>query len=243
MENISVSNFVYTGSELQIFKLAKNWKNYYKANISSYIQDGAVLEIGAGIGEMTRVLRPNNPNVEWVCVEPDRANVCAIRDLIQSGVIDKEIQIFEGNVENYRRDADSFSTALFIDSLEHIEDDENTLKHISNLVKSGGAIIIIVPAHNFLYSEFDHKIGHFRRYNKRMLRNILPNSLQELSCRYIDSVGFFLSMANKLFLKSSDPTKKQILFWDTVIVPFSKILDAILGYSFGKNLILVAVKK
>jgi SAM-dependent methyltransferase len=238
-----VSNFIYTGDELQIFKLAKNWKNYYKDSISKYIKDGAVLEIGAGIGEMTRILRPIIPSCEWVCIEPDSANVCAIKYLMQSGEIDKEIQIFEGYAEGYKRDVDSFSTALFIDSLEHIEDDVSVLKYISNLVKSDGIVIIIVPAHNFLFSKFDAKIGHFRRYNKRMLRNILPTSLHELSCLYIDSVGFFLSMANKLFLKNPDPTKRQILFWDRVVVPLSRILDAIIGYSFGKNLIFIAVKK
>ena len=84
---------------------------------------------------------------------------------------------------------------------------------------------------------------NFRRYNKKNLRKILPITVHELSCRYIDSVGFFLSMANKLFLKSSDPTMRQILFWDKFIVPASRVLDAMLGYKFGKNLILVAVKK
>jgi SAM-dependent methyltransferase len=238
-----VSDFIYTGNELQLFRLAKNWKKYYKDNISPYMKEGPVLEVGAGIGEMTRVLRPIVPSGEWVCVEPDSTNVCAIKNLIQLGEIDKEIEIFEGYAESYKRDEDSFSTALLIDSLEHIKDDICALKYISNLVKAGGVVIIIVPAHNFLYSEFDSKIGHFRRYNKTTLRNILPNSLHELSCRYIDSVGFFLSMANKLFLKSPDPTKNQILFWDRVIVPASRILDAILGYCFGKNLILIAVKK
>ena len=238
-----MSDFIYTGNELQIFKLAKNWKHYYRASISSYMKEGAVLEVGAGIGEMTKVLRPIIPSGEWVCIEPDSANVCAIKGLMQSGEIDKEIQVFEGYAEGYTGDVDSFSTALFIDSLEHIKNDARILRHISSLVKPGGILIIVVPAHNFLYSEFDSKIGHFRRYNKSMLRNILPNSMHELSCRYIDSVGFFLSMANKLFLKSSDPTKRQILFWDRVVVPLSRILDMILGYNFGKNLILVAIKK
>jgi len=231
-----VTNFVYSVNELQIFKWAKNWKNYYKYNISSYIKDGPVLEVGAGIGEMTKVLRPLIPSSEWVCIEPDRENVLQINHLIHVGEINKDTQIFEGNIENYDKEKDSFSTVLFIDSMEHIEDDICVLKHISSLIKQDGIVIIVVPAHNFLYSEFDFKIGHFRRYSKKNLRNILPTTLHELSCRYIDSVGFFLSLANKLFLKSSDPTMRQILFWDKFIVPASRVLDAMLGYKFEKKI-------
>ena len=149
-----MTNFLYSGNELQIFKWAKNWKNYYKYNISSYIKDGPVLEVGAGIGEMTKVLRPIIPSSEWICIEPDRANVLQINHLIHAGEISKDTQIFEGKAENYYRDKGSFSTALFIDSLEHIEDDVCVLEHISSLVKQDGMVIIVVPAHNFLYCEF-----------------------------------------------------------------------------------------
>ena len=238
-----MNNFIYTGDELQVFKLAQNWKKYYKNLIAKKILSGRILEVGAGIGEMTRVLRDVSPNFDWICIEPDLSNAQTIRKIVSNGELDGYVSVFQGNVEAYKDAPSSFSSILFIDSLEHIEKDQDILKYATGLVKTGGTIIIVVPAHNFLFNEFDKKIGHYRRYNKKMLREILPNNLSEISCKYIDSAGFFLSLANKLILKSSDPTMQQILFWDKFIVPISMKLDRLINFNFGKNLVFIAEKK
>ena len=48
--------------------------------------------------------------------------------------------------------------------LEHIEDDKEELNIAVSKLNQGGHLIILVPAHNELYSKFDKEIGHFRRY-------------------------------------------------------------------------------
>ena len=96
-----MSDFIYSGNELNIFSNCKNWKNYYKYNIRRYINDGLTLEIGAGIGEITRTLRPISPNYEWVCVEPDKGNCLKIKQLIRNGILDSRVEVYEGLAESY----------------------------------------------------------------------------------------------------------------------------------------------
>ena len=237
-----MSNFTYTGSELEVFSHATNWKKYYRSKIMKYFLHGNVLEVGAGIGEMTKCLRPLCGDKEWVALDPDKDNTDVINKLILEGELDERVKPFNGFLEDLKQPKGSFSNLLFIDSLEHIEDDFGTLKKASALLAEGGMLIIIAPAHNFLFNEFDQKIGHFRRYNKKTLRNIVPKDIKELCNLYIDSAGFFLSLANKFILKSSDPSLKQIVFWDRVIVPISVFFDKIFNYKFGKNLIYVGYK-
>src|SRR5215475_3171635 len=55
-------------------------------------------------------------------------------------------------------------TAVYINVLEHIEDDETELKTIFNALAPGGRILIFVPALPFLMSSMDRGLGHFRRY-------------------------------------------------------------------------------
>jgi hypothetical protein len=121
--------------------------------------------------------------------------------------------------------------------IEHISQDSVELQKASRLLKSGGHIIILVPAHNYLFSEFDKSIGHFRRYNKKMLLDRIPNELKKIDLRYLDSVGLFASLANKWVLKQNYPNFKQIKFWDSYIIPVSKLIDALLFYSIGKTVV------
>ena len=68
----------------------------------------------------------------------------------------------------------------------------------------------------------------------------MKNYLQSLTMqkmRYLDSLGFLASVANKYFLKQAYPTSKQVAFWDKYLVPVSKPLDVIINFGTGKTLI------
>jgi hypothetical protein len=105
------------------------------------------------------------------------------------------------------------------------------------LLKPNGRLIILVPAYNFLYNNFDKKIGHFRRYNKKMLLGDVNGELTTVNLFYLDGVGFFASLLNKLILKKELPSYSNIKLWDKVMIPTSKLLDIFTLRSFGKSLI------
>jgi hypothetical protein len=88
-----------------------------------------------------------------------------------------------------------------------------------------------------LFSEFDKAIGHYRRYNKKMLVKAIPSELQKIDLRYLDTIGLFASLANKWFLKQDYPKLKQIKFWDNYMIPISKIVDFISFYLIGKTVV------
>ena len=56
-----------------------------------------------------------------------------------------------------------------INVLEHIDDDQGVLRSISDRLEPGGHVAIWVPAFTLLYSPFDAKLGHVRRYRRRQL--------------------------------------------------------------------------
>ena len=60
-----------------------------------------------------------------------------------------------------------------LDVVEHIEDDELFLKDLLLKLKPGVRLYITLPAHNYLWSDVDPYGGHFRRYNKRMIRELV----------------------------------------------------------------------
>lgn len=229
----------YIGDELQIFEKAENWKGYYRKKLLSHLGN-RVLEVGAGIGGTTLHLCDGSQK-DWLCLEPDNRLSENILQLISGGKLPSYCRVVTGTLDDISA-ADLYDSVIYIDVIEHIEDDSGELKKAVRYLVRGGNLIVLVPAHQMLFSNFDRSIGHYRRYSRKQLEGIIPGNMKVVKSMYLDSFGFSVSVANKLFLGQKYPTLKQVLFWDRVIVPVSKFVDPLLGYNFGKSCLLIATK-
>jgi SAM-dependent methyltransferase len=230
-----MSEFKYVGSELDLFAAAWNWKAYWSGQIRPFLA-GDVLEVGAGIGANTRFLDPGGAG-RWVCLEPDPE---LARQLIGNLGETRSRRAYEtvcGTLPSLA--GRQFDTIAYVDVLEHIDNDREELNQAASRLRPGGSLIVLAPAHQRLFSPFDAAIGHFRRYDRPMLRAISPAGLRLERMRYLDCAGLILSAANMLLLRQSMPTKAQLRLWDRWVVPVSRILDGIFLYSLGKTIIAV----
>ena len=228
------TKFEYEGSELELFESAKNWREYWSSRITDHLGD-SVLEVGAGIGSVTKLLSAKTNS--WSALEPDSAMAHKLK-LTQLPV---QTKVVCGTTETLAKH-EAYETILYIDVLEHIENDALELERASSMLKKGGRLVVLSPAHNWLMSEFDRRIGHYRRYSRASLRKLKPLEMTQISSEYLDSIGLIASFANRFFLRQSEPTKAQIMFWDTYMVKFSKLLDPLFGFNVGKTLVMVWVK-
>lgn len=229
----------YIGNELDLFEQAANWKKYYGQFLKPYIK-GKVLEVGAGIGGTTSHLCTDRVD-EWVCLEPDQNLGKNIKNLISEGILPSYCRYMNGTLDTLNNERE-FDVILYIDVIEHIKEDGLELKKAASYLKTGGHLLILVPAHQYLFSPFDEAIGHFRRYSRKGLKKIIPKELSIEKTKYLDVFGLLTSFANKLILKQAYPTLKQVLFWDRNIVKLSRLFDPMLGYNFGKSCLLIAKK-
>lgn len=224
----------YVGDELELFKNATNWKNYFSKKIGEYIQ-GDVLEVGSGIGINTKYMFNTSVNVtSWTLVEPDTILASQIEANTENINLPKK-KIINGTIQSVGNK--KFDTIIYIDVLEHIEDSRKEIELIKAHLKSNGHAIILVPAFNFMYNAFDKQIGHYRRYDKKLLKDELNYQLPIVELFYLDSIGFFASLLNKYILKKELPSTKNIWVWDKIMIPLSKISDICFFRSFGKSLI------
>lgn len=225
----------YAGSELELFARAKRWKTYLARQITPFVT-GHVLEVGAGIGSNIDYLF--NPQVqEWLALEPDPRLSSVIAERQRTGELPKICQILTGTLND--TEEKQFDTILYIDVLEHIEQDRAQVAQAASRLRPNGRLIILSPAHQFLFSPFDASIGHFRRYGAGQLEQLRPPGCSTERLRMLDSTGFLLSLANRLIMKSAMPTHSQIALWDRMFVRVSTVLDPVLGYRFGKSILVV----
>jgi SAM-dependent methyltransferase len=229
-----MSEFHYVGSELDLFAAATNWKSYWSQRIGQYLK-GDVLEVGAGIGSNTQFLSAAAKG-RWVCLEPDPQLVTQLGENLQRMAKTRPYENICGTVQSLNHDQ-TFDTIVYIDVLEHIEDDAAEVQRAANRLRPGGRVIVLSPAHQWLFTPFDSSIGHFRRYNRSSLTKVSPPGLQIEEIFYLDSCGIVASAANQLMLRQSMPTKAQISVWDKFIIPVSRLVDPLLMYSLGKSIV------
>ena len=127
--------------------------------------------------------------------------------------------------------------------LEHIHDDRTEIARAAGRLSSDGNLVVLAPAHQWLFSPFDAAVGHYRRYNKKSLRALEHPSLRILKIFYLDSVGLLASLGNRLLLRQSAPTKAQTAVWDGNLVPISRISDPLTGFQFGRSVIAIWKKR
>lgn len=126
---------------------------------------------------------------------------------------------------------------MYVDVLEHIDDDRGELAHSIAHLDPGGKLIVLAPAHAWLFSELDRVVGHFRRYTSASLVFLAPPETKLKSCRYYDSVGIVASFANRILLRQDIPTPAQIYAWDRYMVPLSRWIDPLIGHRIGKSVL------
>ena len=230
------SRYEYVGEELDVFALAVNWKRYFRAQLAEFIR-GDVLEVGAGIGETTRHLCDGRQQ-SWICLEPDAMLAARLESSLSTMPLSPTPRVQVGTLADLGP-ASCFDAILYIDVLEHIEQDREELARAAALLTHGGCVIVLSPAFQFLYSEFDRGLGHFRRYTKRSLAKAFPSSLRRRRLTYLDAVGFLASLANRLALHQRVPSRRQIEFWDRKMIPLSRRVDALVRPLFGRSVLAV----
>jgi SAM-dependent methyltransferase len=235
-----MTSATYVGNELDLFAAATCWKSYVRHLLRPYLGTN-VLEVGAGFGGTTRHISRRHRG-RWVCLEPDTALAERLTVSIRAGKLPAGCDAVTGTIDSLA-DVAEFDSILYVDVLEHIQDDAGELARAAAHLRDCGWLVVLAPAHAWLYSPFDRAVGHYRRYTKASLRAIVPDGLDLVRVDYLDAVGLLASLGNRLILKSGMPTPAQIAVWDKVMVPLSRIADPLVRHSCGKSVLGVWRKR
>lgn len=227
----------YVGTELDLFAAARNWKSYWSRVVLPFVS-GDVLEVGAGTGSNTALLAAGSPSGRWVCLEPDPSLATRLKETLADCARARPYEFVTGTLEDIPA-ASGFDTIVYFDVLEHITADRDEIHAAARRLRPGGHIVVLSPAHQWLFTPFDAAIGHCRRYDRPMLRALTPSALDLVRLNYLDSIGLFASAGNRLFLRQSMPTAAQLRVWDNWMVPVSRVVDRLTGFRLGKSILAI----
>lgn len=223
----------YSGTEnLEVMDHAVNYNAYLSRLVRAYaLPTDRILDFGAGIGTFALPLKREGVDVS--CVETDPSQ---LQRITEKGV--------PGYSELGAVPDETYDYIFTLNVLEHIDDDQSTLRDLARKIKPGGRLLIYVPAFPVLFSSMDRAVKHFRRYKLVGLSEQVSSAGFKIKeARYVDSVGFIASLVFKYIgNKDGALNKNAVILFDRVVFPVSLLLDLATKRLFGKNLLIVAVR-
>jgi SAM-dependent methyltransferase len=222
---------------------AHNFNKWMYDTIAPYVK-GELMEIGSGIGNISAFFLNNKTNTTLTDL---RTNYC---DILQKkfgsypnlkGIrkVDLVMPDFE---KNYPELIGQFDSIVALNVVEHIEDHELAIANCKKLLRSGGHIIILVPAYQFLYNQFDKELGHFRRYTKKKLKTLISSQgFEIIYSTYFNSVGMAGWFVSGSVLKKKVIPGGQLKLYNK-LVPAIKMADKVVFRQMGLSTIAVGKK-
>ncbi|MCX7933686.1 MAG: bifunctional glycosyltransferase/class I SAM-dependent methyltransferase [Planctomycetota bacterium] len=218
---------------------AHRFNRWLAAAIAPALGD-RILEVGAGIGNISRLL----PVKESLVVTD--------KDEIYLNILRQAFWHREG-VEVAKFDLDSdedaaalshhrFDTVVCLNVLEHIQDDRSALCRLRRLLAPGRRLVLLVPQYDWLYGSYDQNLGHHRRYEAGRLEELLNAcGFRVRSLRSFNALAIVGWYVNSRLLKRQTMGKVQIKCFD-MLVPLMRIIEKYLPLP-GISLLCLAEAK
>jgi len=226
----------YFGKDLEAMSFAQNYHRWILSEFAPYLGQ-IVAEVGAGIGSFSRLLLDSGI-ARLVAFEPS-TNMFPL--LVQTlGADERAIAVnacFTPAGNELR-----FDSILYVNVLEHVQDHATELTNAHAALKAGGHLLLFVPALPWLYGSLDRQVGHYRRYKKGELVELVRHAgFDIVKAHYFDAAGI-IPWYVAFVLLERPISAGSVSLYDRLVVPIARTVERLLRPPIGKNLLLVARK-
>jgi len=197
---------------------------------------GRVLEIGAGVGQMTGLLGKLPAVQSLVAIEPAAGFCRQLRAALPGQAV------IQGTAESVRPGG-QWHAIVSINVLEHIAPDDQELRRYQSLLAPAhGVLCLFVPARPEIYAALDRDFGHHRRYTRPGLRGQLERAgFEILRLDYFNILGYFAWWFSFCLLGRRRFDVGAVRFYDRFLFPAVYWGESRLGRPpIGQNLIVAA---
>jgi SAM-dependent methyltransferase len=233
----------YVGKDLEAMSFAVNYHRWILSMFEPYL-GSRIVEVGAGTGSFSELLLEHRLESLSLVEPSDMYQQLRQRmDEVNPSVrVQTHNDIF-ARVAPHIGSSERPDSIIYVNVLEHIEDDVAELRVINETLERGGRLFIFVPALSWLHGSFDRQINHFRRYSKRELETkCVGAGFKVITSRYFDLLGVLPWWVKYRLLQSEKMEPGAVRFYDQRIVPLARTFESRLKPPLGKNVLLIAEK-
>jgi glycosyltransferase involved in cell wall biosynthesis/precorrin-6B methylase 2 len=221
-------------STLDSLRSARNYHDWIFEMCEPHLGDH-VLEVGAGHGDFTGRLADDGRRVTAI----DPSERCVER-LEKEFANTLDVEVVHADISGLPREP-TYSSAVLINVLEHIDDDLAALTDLRERLRPGGRVIVFAPAFESLYSDYDRLIGHRRRYRRSHLVMLADRAgLEVVDARYVNSVGAVVWWLVARRLHQIPTSPGPVRLYDNLAVPALRQVETRRTPNFGQSVMLIA---
>jgi 2-polyprenyl-3-methyl-5-hydroxy-6-metoxy-1,4-benzoquinol methylase len=194
-----------------------------------------VLEIGSGVGNLTRKLIPRS---RYVASDINPLYLQTLKVLTSNRPYMQANYCDVTNLSSFPHTGGGYDTVICLNVIEHVEDDRTALTNIKSVLAAKGMAIILVPQGQWNFGTLDQILGHQRRYTKATLAKLAQDCgfvIREI--REFNRVGTPAWFLNGKVLRRRAFGLIQIWILD-LLTPFFRVIDRFLPFP-GLSLIAV----
>ena len=234
----------YSGRDLEAMSWALNYHRWILQKFQPLL-GRKVVEVGAGTGSFSELLLATD--IESLSlVEPSREMYAQLTERLSKIKTPVQISTYASTfikAAEQIRIAQEPDSIIYVNVLEHIEDDETELRVVNETLDCNGRVFIFVPALSWLFGSFDKQIGHQRRYAKKELTAKCTSAgFKVIRAEYFDFFGIVPWWIKFRFLKSEQLEHSAVKIYDDYVVPVARVIENTVVPPVGKNLMLIAEK-
>lgn len=229
---------------LELFADAAQFNGWMFGRIEGYCR-GAVLEIGSGIGNMSAYLVEHFADVTLTDMQPEYCR--RLRETFGDRPSLRNIYSVDLAAVDFERAypqlLGQFDTVVALNVVEHIDDHELAIRNAHRLLRPGGRVVILVPAYQWLYNALDKELGHFRRYTKKSLGEVLSGEglrVEAMEFFNAAAIGGWWMAGSVLRMGK---IKKGPLNLYNSLVWLMRLVDKVVGKRIGLSIIAVASRQ
>lgn len=202
---------------------------------------GKILEIGSGLGNISRFFVENNSDIHLTDVRNNYVEFLREKFPISSQNIFNLDIVHPEFDSKYADLIGQFDSCFCLNVVEHIKDDSMAVSNILKVLKPNGKAVILVPAFNFVYNSIDKSLEHYRRYTVKTLSSLVPPNVSIEKSYYFNAMGIPAWFIGGKLLKQDSIPKGEMGLYD-FFVPVWKGIDRLVQNSFGLSVVLVLRK-
>jgi SAM-dependent methyltransferase len=213
------------GRTLEVFADTPRLNRWIHSKFAPHIR-GDVLEVGSGIGNLSRLIVENASPTDRIVLTDMESHY--LETLSATFASDRRVTVARYDLDQSPSPAiasSEFDTIVAVNVVEHIRDDGALAGALAGLLRPGGRLVLYVPACPFAYGSLDRALGHYRRYTPNALEELLRAAgLEPQRPRYMNLFGLFGWLLNGRLFRRKQLSPFQISVFER-LMPLFRVED------------------